>query len=289
MNKRILVTGATGGVGSQLVQILKEKRADFIAGVRSLEKSSENMDRVLFDYADVQSIRNAMADIHSLFLLPPFIPDMQKGQLRALKVAIETGVKHIVRLSMALADPRSDILVARIHGEVDKAVKESGIDYTILEPATFMQNFTTFQRQSIKEQNAFHLPVGNGKTGFIHTRDVAAVAAEVLLNPEEHYEKTYYLTGSEGLSYGDAAVKISEATSKEVSYIDLPDDMMVKALQDLYIPKVLIDQMMSLYKAIKKGELVKYSTIVSTAVRDITGRDPITFSEFAYENAALWQ
>lgn len=289
MNKKILVTGATGGVGSHLIRILSETGIDFIAGVRNPEKLAEDIETVTFDYTDSNSMRGAMLGIHSLFLLQPFLPGMHERQIKAVEIAKEAGVKHIVRLSVALSDPNSDCLMARIYGEVDAAVKDSGIDYTILEPATFMQNFVTYSSQSIREENAFYLPVGKGRTGFIDSRDVATVAARVLMNPEDHRKKTYYLTGSEALSYSDAAAIISAAIGREVTYIDQAEDLRVKAFQKMGIPREMIDQAMSLYRVIKRNKPVKYSSYVSPTVKEITGKDPETFAEFTREFAAVWR
>jgi len=285
MSNRILVAGATGQVGSYVVKFLKEKKADFAVGVSSPEKAIEGIESLVFSYSDHQSMVKAFQGFRSLFLVSPFVPQMQEWMENAVKVAKEAGIKYIVRSSGGGADPNSEVVMAKIQGEIDKAIADSGIQFTIVRPNTFMQNFSTYQLQSIKEQGAIYQPQGDGKSSFIHVKDVAAVAVEALLNPEKHQGKSYDLTGGEALSNGDVAAIISQATGKEVKYIDITDEVWEKSMLEYQIPQELINQLASLNKITKAG----YAAGISPLVKELTGNKPITFKEFAKENAQIWK
>jgi len=285
MREKILVTGATGQIGSHVVEYLKVKGADFVAGITRSGSSVAGVKTVVFDYTDHGSMVKAMKGIHTVFLLAPFVPQMRDWLIDAVGAAKEAGVRYIVRSSAIGADAESQGSLFKAHGDVDKAVIESGIDYAIVRPMTFMQNFATYHRENIRNLNTIYQPQGDGRSSFVHVKDIAAVAVELILNQQKYRGKAYDVTGGEALSNADVAAIISEVTGQKVTYVDVPEETAEKAMQDMGMPQVLIDQLMSLNRITKAG----HTAVVAPTVREITGRPPITFRQFAQENAHLWK
>src|SRR6478672_12795378 len=116
-----------------------------------------------------------------------------------VKEAQKTDIKHIVKLSVMGADFETATTIARLHRQEEKIIVESGIPYTFLRPVGFIQNFINFFGQTIKNQNAFYLPAGEGKVSFIDVKDIASVAAKILVSNNDdnddiqHMRKAYNL------------------------------------------------------------------------------------------------
>jgi len=285
MSKRIFVAGATGQIGSFVVQMLKEKKADLVAGVSSADTVIASVPTVVYDFANHASMVNAMRGCDVAFLIAPFVPQMKDWLISAVEAAKKAGVEYVVRSSGIGADAESSVAMAKVHGEIDRAIMQSGMAYAIVRPMTFMQNFATYLQNSIKSQNVFYQPQGDGKTSFVHVRDVAAVAVELLLNQDRHQGKAYNVTGGEALSNAEVAEIISSVTGKKITYVDVPDDAAEKSMRDMGMPEVLIDQTMSLNRITRAG----YAAIIATTVKEITGKEPITFRQFAKDNAIVWK
>ncbi len=114
--------------------------------------------------------------IDKLFLLTLPTPNMTEIASSLIKEAKKNDIKHIVKLSVLDADAEPGIMIGRMHRQEEKIIEESGIPYTFLRAGAFMQNFINFFGQTIKTQNAFYLPAGEGKVSFVDVRDIAAVA-----------------------------------------------------------------------------------------------------------------
>src|SRR5207248_111712 len=113
----------------------------------------------------------------------------------------------------------SPVSILRAHAEIERRLQDSGLSWTILQPSYFFQNFFIYAG-TIAPQGAFYGAMGDAPIGWIDTRDIAAVAVEALLDPAAHAGKTYVLTGAEAFSYPDAARRLSEATGREIAYVN---------------------------------------------------------------------
>ncbi|MFY7906454.1 MAG: NmrA family NAD(P)-binding protein, partial [Burkholderiaceae bacterium] len=202
MSNTILVTGASGNIGQALIQQLKADGAQVIAGSSS-GKSTHGVPTRHLDFNDPASLQDALSGIDTLFLLLPLVPNKLTLAKNAISAAKAAGVRHIVRSSGAGADPDAGFALPRLQGEIDQMVIDSGMAYTLVRPATFMQNFATYYAGMIKG-GALYLPQGDGQTSFIDVRDIAAVSAAILQNPKAHTGKAYTLTGGAALSNTDA-------------------------------------------------------------------------------------
>lgn len=276
-SNRILVTGATGTVGSPLVERLRTAGADVVT-----MSSRPGADRQA-DFGDPTSLARAFADIDTLFLLLPLAPGKLGFARHAVQAARQAGVKHIVRSSGAGADAASPAAIARLQGEIDALVIDSGIRWTLLRPSGFMQNGIHFAAEPLKGGSYF-APHGDGAMAAIDARDIAAAAAVVLANPAAHAGKVYTLTGPQALNDAQLVAQIAEATGRELRYVDVPEDAAREAMVRQGLPAEVIDWLMSLNHVIKQG----WAAGLSDDVLRLTGRPPNSFSAFAREHASVW-
>jgi uncharacterized protein YbjT (DUF2867 family) len=220
--KNILITGATGNVGFEVIKSLQKiNTADkIIAGVRDLRKDKAkfkglNVDFSELDFANTSTYQNALKNIDYLFLLrPPQLSDVGKYFEPFIKIAEECGVKHIVFLSVQGVE-RSSIIP---HHKIEKLIVESGIPFSFLRPAYFMQNFSTTLRQDLVNKNLIFLPAGKAKFTLIDVEDIGKVAAKILTNPTEYANKSYELTCYEKLTFQEMADKLSSGLARKIKY-----------------------------------------------------------------------
>ncbi len=281
MKNKILVTGATGNVGSHIVRLLKDRGADFVAGTSG--NAIDGIESVSIDFADVASLEKAMQGISTLFMVLPNHPDMIQWGKNIIDAAKKTRVRHIVRSSGSLAKIDSPLKVIELLRATDQDVKDSGIYYTITAPQFFMQNFINFFADDYKN-GTIYLPAGDGKIGWVDVRDIAAVNVEVLLNTEKYNNQSLTITGSECLSYTEAVSQMNEVLGKESQYVAVPDEAAIKAMKDMGFPPFMIDLMISLNHTIVEG----YAEEVTDTVEKVTGQKPISFKQFVADNKEIW-
>ncbi|MGA9152391.1 MAG: NmrA family NAD(P)-binding protein [Candidatus Nitrosopolaris sp.] len=219
MAETILVTGATGTVGSEIVKLLlssakgergrKEESVVIKAAARSANHSIfekfGGIQVVQLDYTKPDTLTSALRGVDKLFLLTPFQSDMVDLTSNLVNEAKKAGVKYVVKQSVKGADAQPGIAPTRLHRQAEKIIEESGIPFTFLRPNFFMQNFMTFYGHSIKTQGAFYVPAEDAKTSFVDVRDIARIAVQALNSKNgggKHTGRAYDITGSEALSYG---------------------------------------------------------------------------------------
>lgn len=283
----ILVTGATGTIGSQVVSALKGRDGVTVrAAVRNAAKAEAlkggNVTPVDFEYTKPELLQKAVAGVEKLFLVTPFTQDQVDLGARLVDAAKAAGVKHIVKLSAMGADYEGGIQLGRWHRTLERYIQGSGLTYTFLRPNNFMENFINFYPPG-KDGNIY-LPWGQGACSFIAGSDIAAVAATALTS-SGHENKGYNLTGPEAFTIGQAAATLGEVSGKKANYVDVPEAAAHKAMLDMGMPAWMVDAMMELHGIDKAG----YASEVTDAVRKITGREPVTFAQFARQHAASWK
>ncbi|MDO6389521.1 SDR family oxidoreductase [Pontibacter sp. BT731] len=281
MRQTILVTGATGTVGHEIVKQLAMQDVTVRAGVHSVIKG-ENLKRlpgveiVEIDFTDPASLHAAFTNADQLVLITPLSESQLEMVRNLVEEAKRRGVKYIVRLSALGAGAEPGIQLGRWHREMEKYVEESGIPYTILRPAGFMQNLVNYSAESIKREGKFYMPVGEGRVSYIDTRDIAAVAVEVLLSDEHHW-KVYELTGPEALSHQEMAAHLGEVTGKKIDFVDVPEQAVRESMLAHHTPAPIADAILELYAAYRAGK----SAMVTDTVQGLTGRAPHSFRQFA--------
>ena len=299
MAETILVTGATGTVGSEVVkQILSVKGEKGEEGmiVKAAARSANDstfrnleVQVVQLDYNKPDSLSTALRHADKLFLLTPFQSNMVDLTSNLVNEAKKAGVKYIVKQSVLGADAEPAITPSRLQRQAEMIIEESGIPFTFLRPNFFMQNFVTFYSHFIKTQGAFYVPAGDAKASFVDVRDIAAVAVQVLngnKNGEsKHTGKAYDITGGEAISYGQAAEILSKEIGKKVNYVNISDEDTRKGMKDMGADEWTINSMIELFGTTRAG----YLSEVSPAVEQITGNKPITFSQFARDYAEAFK
>lgn len=280
----ILVCSATGKVGRELVKQLNAANVNFKAASSDLERARKTLgtdvNLVKIDYSDASTFAFALDGVDRLFILHPQDTPNRIVQLRAfVDAAKEAGVKQAVVMSALGADRRENDGMYQL----EKYVAQVGIETTVLRPNWFMQNFSYQDIRSIKERNEIFLPSDNHKFSFIDTRDIAAVAAKILLEGG-HAGKAYTLMGGEALSYPEVAAKISALLGREIRHNSPTVADELQRMRDANYPEEMREFMAWLFEDIHSG----YTATFTNDVETVLGRAPRKISDFLQEHADLW-
>jgi uncharacterized protein YbjT (DUF2867 family) len=280
----ILVTGASGTVGSEVVTQLRKAGAPFRAAYHSEEKARKaresGVDAVVVDYDRPETLEAPLKGVGVLFLLSAGGVTQIAQEENALKAAKKAGLKHIVKLS-AWGTETDSFSFAHIHRAGEKAIEASGLKWTFLRPNGFMQNVANYSGSTIKSQGAIYSSAADSKISAIDVRDIAAVAVKVLTTPSAHEGKAYPLSGPEALSNEEMARKLSAAIGKPVNYVPLSDADYKSGMLAAGIPADYADAILDLLAFYKRDGASR----VTHDVKAITGRDPISFDQYARDNA----
>ena len=226
MGPRILVTGATGTVGSQVTRLLCERGVPVIAAVRS-------PDRAPLVRAHCAEVRVAdfggdpgelFAEVDKVFLITPDRPDEVEIGDRLIAAADDAGVDHVVKLSIIGAGDAAAGLFQRWHRHMERTIEDSGMRFTFLRPTVFMQNFLGTWGWAIRPDGRIYLPCGDSPVSYIDARDVAAVGVETLLR-DGHAGKVYTLTGEVALAHAEIASIFARALERRIEYVDIAEDL----------------------------------------------------------------
>ncbi|MCR6466153.1 SDR family oxidoreductase [Bacillus paranthracis] len=266
----ILVTGATGHVGKEVVKTLMQKNVDFQMATRRKESKG-----VYFDFETPSSIKPALSGITKLFLLrPPHLADAKKYFQPVIDAAKELGINHVVFLSL-LGVEKNPIVP---HSKIEKIIKDSGIPYTFLRPSFFMQNLLSQHGDELRNEKIIEVPAGNGKTSFIDVRDIGEVVAKVLIE-DGHKFKAYDLTGSEALTYYEVAETISKETKENIIYTNPSILKFRKRMMQKGLKNDFIMVMIGIYTTARLG-LAKKGTL---DLEQLLERKPTTLKQFVHD------
>lgn len=280
----ILITGATGNVGRELVKQLSAQGVPYRAMVRSSEDAEafpalEGAEVVIGNFDRAETLAHALQGIERAFLLTNSSERAEYQQSNFVDLARRTGVKHIVNQSQWAASPDSPVRFLRYHAAIEKKIRESGMSYTFLRPNLFMQGLLAF-RETIIGQGRFFAAVGDAKISTVDVRDIASAAAAALVELG-HDSQIYNLTGPEALSHREMAEKLSRALGRRIEFVDVPPDAMRKTLIEVGLPDWQADGLIEDYAHYSRSEAAE----VTTGVRDATGRPPRSFDDFACDYA----
>ncbi|GAA3955202.1 SDR family oxidoreductase [Hymenobacter algoricola] len=284
MSHTILVTGATGTVGSELVKALANRGLTVRAGVHSLIKGDRlkqlnpEVQLVEIDYARPETLHVALTGVERVFMLTPFSEDQVEIGKRIIDAAKQVGVQQVVKLSVAGAEVTPGIQLGRWHREVEQYLEQSGLAYTLLRPGGFMQNFLNYNGEDIRREGRLYMPIGDGRVSYIDARDIAAVAAVVLsATGPEHHGQAYTLSGPAAVSGSEVATAISQASGRPVSYVDVPEEAAAQAMAEA--PAWLRGSMLELQRLYKAG----HAAGVSPVVEQLTGCPPRSIGQFTLD------
>jgi len=278
----VLVTGATGNVGRELVPLLSARGVPVRAAVRdpssaeSVLGTAAGLELARLDFGEPATHAAALEGVARVFLVrPPDVADAAPFK-SFVRTAKRLGVVQIVVLSVLGAE-RNPLLP---HRRMERLVEREGIALTALRASFFMQNLSTVHRRDITERDEVFVPAGDGRTSFVDVRDIAAVAAVALTEPG-HDDKAYDVTGSEALTYADVARELSAALGRDVRYPRPGVRAFARRMraQGFELPYILT--MIGIYTTARLGLAGR----VSGDVEQVLGRPPISFGRFARGNA----
>ena len=283
----ILITGATGTNGLELIKLLSARQMPARAMVRSAASAKAiadlpGIEPVIGDFDDLASIERVLDRVEQAFLLTNSSERAQAQQIGFVEQARRAGVKHIVKLSQFAADANSPVRFLRYHAVVERAIESSGIAYTFLRPNLFMQGLLAF-RASIQAQGRFFAAAGDARVSVVDVRDNAAAAAAALTEPG-HEGKVYDLTGPEALTHAEMAAALSEALGRRITYVDVPPEGMRDALLGAGFPQWQADGLIEDYAHYRRNE----ASMITTGVEDATGRPPRDFATFLRDYASAF-
>ena len=283
----ILVTGSTGTIGSALIEELAVLGAPTRALVHTPQRVSimkrEGVEVTVGSFDAPEALDEALEDVERAFLLTPPDPHQPEWEKNLVEAAERAGVRQVVKLSAFGADPNSPLRFFRNHGACEQVLKESDLSWTFLRPNSFMQNMLS-NAWLIASERRIYSPVVDAKVARIDARDVAAVAARVLVE-EGHEGKVYELSGPEAISEREAAEQLSTVLGRAVECVEVSFEDARQAMVGGGMPEWLTDGVLELARFQEAG----YAAGLTDGVAEVTGREPRRFEKFArdYKSAFL--
>ncbi len=274
---QILVVGASGTVGSEIVNILKSKGQKV---VQTTSKKDLKPGQVHLNLLNQEGLEKAFENIDRVFLLsPPGYTNQDELLGPLIDMAKKKGVKKIVFMSAMGANA----VEAAPMRQAELKVEKSGINYNIIRPNWFMQNFNSYWIHGINAEGKISLPLAKSKGSFIDARDIAAVAAELLVS-DKFNNQDFDLTGSDVLDHDQVAAILSEVSGKKIVYQENTPEIMLEGLLGAGVPKSYAEFMILILGFFKQG----YAERTTDAVEKITGKKPRTFKQYAQDFKSAW-
>ena len=279
----ILVTGATGGTGSELVRLLSESKHPFRCMVRRQEVldefSSHGVDTVLGDFDDPESLPPALAGIDKLYLVCTPDKNLAGREIAMIDAAKSAGVSQIVKLSAFWTDLESPSPNLRLHAASENHLKASGINYTIIRPHGFFQTVFWMSAATIEGQGLMPAPAGQGDAPYLDIRDVA-LAVWACLTEDGHENKTYEITGPECLTMEQIADILGRGLGKTIVYADMPPEQMSAAMKAMGVADSSVAHVEYVFGRIRGGT----SSFTTDTLQNL-GISPRTRADFAADLA----
>jgi uncharacterized protein YbjT (DUF2867 family) len=282
----ILLTGATGTVGSQVVKHLQKTGAEFRIVARDPDKARSltgpGIEIVQGDIANPASMQTAMYGIDHLFLLTPSGPQQLDVEKCIVDEAAKAGISHITKLSVMGASALSPILINQWHYYSEKYIEHVGIGLTAIRPTFFMQNTLMFAA-TIAAEGKFYAPLGNAAVNMVDARDIASVVVSSLIEPG-HMGHVYDVTGPQAITYNEVASHISSVVGKTVTYVNATPEATRSAMQGMGMPEWFIESMLEYYEFFREG----HGSLVTPVVERLKKSPPINYKQFAQDYASAF-
>jgi len=279
----IVVTGATGNVGSSVVRSLLERGEKVRAFVRDPEKGrrmlGDDVELSIGDFDDARSVAVALDGAERVFLSSGEGPDKVRWERTVIDAAAQAGVRLVVKASTMGADAGSFSSLAW-HGELEEALKASGVPWTILQSNWYMTNLLPNAGQ-IAATGKIFMPAGEARIGMVDPADTGRVGAVVVAS-DGHEGQTYTVTGPESVGFAQVAEAISAATGRTIGYVDVPPEAARAAMATAGLPDWLPDFLDRLFARFRAGE---FGDVADTVER-LTGSPATAIEEFARKHAA---
>lgn len=281
----VLVTGATGTIGSEIVRRLAARAVPVRAVTRDPARARmpEGVEVVRGDYNDAASMAAAMTGVEAAFLVGVLGPEDADTDRALIATARAAGVRRIVKLS-AIGTGEPDLgRVGTWHLPGEQAARESGLEWTVLRPSTFASNTLSWSEPIRAGQPVPNL-TGAGAQGVVDPRDVAAVAVEAL-HSAAHAGNTYTLTGPELLTAADQAAALAAILGHPIEVVDVPEEqarghMLAAGMSAEYVDGALAGQ-----AYLRAGR----NAVRTDDVRTVLGRPPRVYADWAAAHIAAFR
>ena len=272
----ILVTGATGNVGTETVQRLHRAGEPVRALVHARSSTlAEGVQTVTGAFDDADSLRRAVDGVATVVLVSPAVPAQE---IAVIDAAVAAGVTHIVKAS-SKASPHSPVERRRGQSVIEQHLRVSGIRWTVLRSNAYQQNLLGFA-PAVRSSGGFVMSAADGEVGMVDARDVAAVAAAVAAAPSAHAGRTYWPTGPELVTYADVAAVLTELLGSAVEYrrVDPPQHEQVMVAAG--VPEPVARSNAEAFRLIGDGD----AAWVTDDVEVLTGTAPRSVRAFLTEH-----
>jgi uncharacterized protein YbjT (DUF2867 family) len=280
---KIFVYGANGLVGQNVVDGLLKAGHEVYAGTRHPEKgkASNNLTWVAADAQKPTLGLEILEKVDSAFflsppghtnqydILAPWIEKAKAVKLKKLVLMTAMGVEH--------APPEAPFR------KTELLLENSGLNWNIIRPNWFMQNFNTYWISGILSDQKIYFPGGDAVASFIDARDIALVATKLLIS-DEFKNQAYALTGAEAINHDLVGKKISSVTGLNIQYVNVTPEDFKKGLLGVGLPEDYADFLNYIAGALKEG----HAAAVTNSVQTITGHAPKSFDEYAKDFKSAW-
>jgi uncharacterized protein YbjT (DUF2867 family) len=280
----LLVTGATGNIGTELVKQLAAQGVPLRVVSRDKAKVSaldQRVDRILGDLRHRSTVQLAVSGVERVFMISLIYDESQVADQMLIEEAQRAGVRQIVKISSLGVHLAEGNAIGRLHREKEQVIEKSGMAWTFLRPGSFMSNALQWA-PTIKAEGTVFNPMGEGKYAPIAPRDIARVAA-LALTTSGHEGKAYDLTGPELLSTPEQVQILSKILGKPIECVDIPVGVVAERLQKLGVSAFLATGLISLWNRIKEGN----GAFQNNEVERLTGHPAQTFEDWAREHRTV--
>ena len=287
--KHILITGATGNIGTEVIRSLTTlgTKNQIIAGVRNISKAKQifhdlqNLDYRVFDFENPQTFDQSLDNIDCIFLLrPPHISDVDKYFKPLIRRISEKGIREIIFLSVQGAE-KSKIIP---HNKIERLIRDSGLDFIFLRPGYFMQNLTTTLLKDIQLKRQIILPAGKAKFNWIDIKNIGEVASVLLDNFTLHKNKEIELTGPENLDFYSVVDILNSVVKEKIEFMNVNPlrFFRLKKRDGLNSGLIIVMTLLHFLPRLQKDP------VISNNYETLTGYKPTTLKEFACRERLNW-
>jgi len=286
MRERILVTGATGKLGREIVRILHDRGESVCAATRFPSEArrlfGDDVEVVEMDYQSTETWDNAVQWVDRLFLMPPpFEPHVFDTLAPFLDWAVASGIARVVLLSAMAIDREPDLALLRL----ERHFHQLGIAATALRPNLYMQNLSSgFILESIRKHSCIEVGAASGRVSFVDVRDVAEVAAIALTSGDLDGE-TVTLTGAESVDFAEVARRIGDAAGRTVAIVRATHQRMREILRAAHWSAGAAEVAIALFDSIERGEREP----VDGGLTKILGHPARALNDFITANVSHWR
>ncbi len=281
---KVFVYGAGGNVGQNVVQGLLALGHEVFAGTRHPEKGKQQkgLTWVEADALAPEKGLNILEKVDSAFFIsPPGYTNQYAILSPWIEKAKQVSLKKVVLMTamgVEFAPPEAPFRKTEI------LLENSGLNWNIIRPNWFMQNFHTFWVGGILKDKKIYFPAGDAKTSFIDSRDIASTAVQLLIGLDKNKAQSFTLTGKETLTHSEVATILSQTTGLNIEYVNITPEDFKAGLLSAGLPNDYSDFMVMIAGALRDG----HSSAITDSVEKITGKSPIAFQEYAKDNKSAW-